>query len=220
MHNPLAIAAIHGAITHLEHSLTVVELGHQRVPGSESAKDWFKSIGFSTYVAIDVNTRKSAIAMDLNKILVDEYDYTETFDLVTNNGTGEHIFNQAVLFENAHNLCNVGGCMLHLLTFTPWLNHGFYNYNPILVQDLAAINGYEICFLWIGERGGDYQDLELFSDDELQMLVDSFDGENLLIAVCLRKTSDSKFRAPMQKKYLTSIKPDAMRREYDPQSTS
>jgi hypothetical protein len=34
--------------------------------------------------------------------------------------------------------------MLFNLPFYNWLNHGFYNFNPILFVDLAAVNRYEM----------------------------------------------------------------------------
>ena len=33
--------------------------------------------------------------------------------------------------------------MLNILPFIDWINHGFYNFNPIFA-DLAASNNYEI----------------------------------------------------------------------------
>ena len=82
--------------------------------------------------------------MDLNRDLRSEYGYDETFDLVTNLGTGEHVFDQRRVFENVHNLTKPGGVMLYMLPFVNWLNHGFYNFHPVLFADLAAANGYGI----------------------------------------------------------------------------
>ena len=113
---------------------TVVEWGNQRFRYTESwvqqcseragktirkpvnyVWEYFEDLGFREYLAIDINTELRSIAMDLNFILKDKYNYTEQFDLVTNNGTGEHIFDQRTVFENMHNLCRVGGVMLCVL---------------------------------------------------------------------------------------------------------
>ena len=98
---------------------SVVELGNQTLknkkaraeiykklniePAKEliSTKDWYLSIGFEKYLAIDVNTERDAIAMDLNTDISKQYNFHEQFDLVTDNGTGEHVFNQYTLFKNA-----------------------------------------------------------------------------------------------------------------------
>ena len=105
----------HNLITHaidnILHELpadpTVCELGNQTLKNAkqrrtiykrlkikgvepETVKQWYQSVGFSNYVAIDVNDEKDAIEMDLNLNLQSSYNYYDTFDLVTNNGTGEH----------------------------------------------------------------------------------------------------------------------------------
>lgn len=105
---------------------------------------YFAALGFSGYTAIDVNSLYGSLIMDLNIDLKDAYGYTKTFDLVTNNGTGEHIFNQYAVFKNMHQLAHPGGVLLFVLPFYNWLNHGFFNFNPLLFTDLAAANGYDI----------------------------------------------------------------------------
>lgn len=79
----------------------------------EYVREFYEDIGFIDYKAIDVNDKLKAIPMDLNFILKDKFNYIEQFDLVRNNGTGEHIFNQASVFENMHNLLKkVGLCLI------------------------------------------------------------------------------------------------------------
>jgi len=111
---------------------------------------YFKALGFSDYTAIDVNALYGSLIMDLNVDLGDTYGYTKTFDLVTNNGTGEHIFNQHAVFKNMHQLAAVGGVLLFVLPFYNWMNHGFFNFNPLLFTDLAAANDYEIVRIAVG----------------------------------------------------------------------
>ena len=105
---------------------------------------YFRALGFSRYVAIDVNAKYGSLVMDLNVDIASAYRFTEKYDLVTNNGTGEHLFNQYAVFKNMHDLTTTGGIMLFVLPFYNWLNHGFFNFNPILFVDLAAANQYEI----------------------------------------------------------------------------
>ena len=45
-------------------------------------------------------------------------------------------------------------------TFFSWVNHGFYNFNPILFFDLAIANNYEVIDFCIGNRNQ-----ELISSD-------------------------------------------------------
>lgn len=64
-----------------------------------------------------MNDKFGSLVMDLNKDLVAEYNFRETYSLVTNNGTGEHAFNQDGIYRNAHQLTRVGGLMLHAMPF-------------------------------------------------------------------------------------------------------
>jgi len=121
---------------------------------SASTADYYRALGFAGYRTIDVNARYGSVVMDLNRDVVAHYGFTERFEFVTNNGTGEHVFNQAAVFANAHALCKAGGIMLHVLPFVNYLNHGFFSFNPILFHDLAAANGYDIVRLSIASNQG------------------------------------------------------------------
>ena len=110
---------------------------------SFSTKDYFISAGFKEYKSIDINGAYESFQFDLNKNISDSYKFNKTYDLVINNGTGEHVFNQYSLFLNFHNLTKVNGIMLNILPFIDWINHGFYNFNQFFLR-LAASNKYDI----------------------------------------------------------------------------
>lgn len=116
--------------------------------------EFYKALGFSSYAAIDVNSQYGSLVMDLNFDLREKYDFHQTFDLVTNNGTGEHLFDQVAVFKNVHALTKIGGLMLHIMPFVNWINHCFYNFHPLLYADLAAANNYELCSLGVANRWG------------------------------------------------------------------
>lgn len=135
---------------------SVCEFGGQRFRGYgkfKTTKEFYASLGCQDYVALDVNDEHDATIADLNFPV----DLGRTFDLVTNSGTGEHIFNQYAVFKNAHDLSHK--YMLHVLPFSPWINHGFFNYNPILFRDLAFANSYT-SMVCIGDRWGKMITLE------------------------------------------------------------
>lgn len=120
----------------------------------ESSAEYMQSIGFGAYTCIDVNQRYGALQMDLNYLLADKYQFGDEFDLVTNNGTGEHIFDQGSVFRNVHALTRAGGVMVHVMPFHNYVNHGFYNFQPVLFHDLARANDYEILRLSLANRNG------------------------------------------------------------------
>ncbi len=117
-----------------------------------TTKDYFNSIGFKEYKSIDINGAYESFQFDLNKNIFKHYNFDRKYDLVINNGTGEHVFNQYSLFLNFHNLTSVNGIMLNILPFIDWINHGFYNFNPIFFADLAASNNYKIVKISLANR--------------------------------------------------------------------
>ena len=173
--------------------------------------EYFEDIGFSDYLAIDINTELRSIAMDLNFILKDKYNYTTQFDYVTNNGTGEHIFDQRTVFENMHNLCKVGGTMINVLVLIPGLTHCFYSYHLDYSVD-SPTNGYTWRFMWLAQNTGKYIDCPTALDSwthyeqkkprmplsELERAYDTLhnrDGKahNVSIVTAYTKTKDTSF---------------------------
>jgi hypothetical protein len=122
-----------------------------RIPETAS---YYKALGFRSYTAIDINSKFGSLVMDLNLDLHRDYQFTNTYDLVTNNGTGEHLFNQYQVFKNMHDLAKVGGLMVHIMPFVNWINHGFFSFHPILYADLAAVNDYEVVRMTFANRWG------------------------------------------------------------------
>lgn len=194
---------------------SVCEFGNQRYMGPggfQSTKAYYESLGYERYVALDVNEAMDAIIVDLNEPV----DLGETFDLVTNNGTGEHIFDQRRVFENAHNLSH--GHIVNILPMGPWVNHGFFNFNPILFRDLAFANRYK-SHIWIANRWGESVDLsldELFREKRpksLEKAMDHIPGDVSVVAV-FEKTSSEPFRLPFQGKYQQDIQDAGLRVRY------
>jgi len=193
----------------------VIEFGNQRYTSDRdflTTQAFYESLGFE-YLALDVNENMGAKIVDLN---VTGHDLKA--DLVTNNGTSEHIFNQAAVFQNAHNMSL--SLMLHILPFTPWLNHGFYNYNPILFRDLAAANDYDIVFAAIGNRIGEYSELgsEGFIEkrpvDLERKVLSLMSGGEVSNIFVFRKTNAKEFRMPFQGKYKKDIQSEDLSEKY------
>jgi hypothetical protein len=230
---------------------TVVEWGNQRfrynekwidrlikVSGKKIRKpvnfvwEYFEDLGFSDYVAIDVNTELKAIAMDLNFILKEKYNYERQFDYVTNNGTGEHIFDQRTVFENMHNLCKKGGIMINILPFAPWFNHCFFSYHPGLFRDIVAANGYKWKFMWIGQNIGKAIEIPYQMDSwgyfeqkrprnpvsKLEKVYDLLhqkdnNAQNVSIICAYQKTTNEPFVIPMQGRYVNDVNSE-LKKEY------
>ena len=196
-----------------------------------STKEYFTSIGFKDYKSIDINGAYESYQFDLNKNISETYNFDEKYDFVINNGTGEHVFNQYSLFLNFHNLTKLNGVMLNILPFIDWINHGFYNFNPIFFADLAASNNYEIVKISLANRNGaelklDGKDFSILFEqikpnknnskfDKMIQIAKDKIGKNILLVVVTRKLSEDTFKIPLQGKYLSDIA--AFKNDYETQ---
>ena len=187
----------------------------QRIYQTQCTRDFYIGNGFKEYMALDVNDAVDTVKTDLNEIL----KISKAASLVTNIGTGEHIFDQCSVFTNMHNLCKIGGVMFFHLPFTPWLNHGFYNYNPILFPALAHANNYGLMMLEIGDREGN---IEKISYEEMVKEKGQYQLEDvarkakmpLFVYCAFKKLHDAPFRKPFQGKYKADIKDDQIAQRY------
>lgn len=185
-------------------------VGLQRDPDILITSEYlYNSLGFTVYKCIDADGRHNALRFDLNACLVREYNFSETFDVVTNLGTTEHVFDQCRVFNNIHDLCGHNGIMIHEVPFQKYLNHGFYNYQPDFFFDLASTNHYEVVGIYLGLPN----DIMPYSDETASALfLTNLDIELLVV---LRKTSEEPFRNPYRGKYLSaSLHKDRARAQY------
>jgi len=188
----------------LPESFTCVDMGTQTLtfripdlPEVKTTEQYYAMLGCDDYDTIDLDF-SATIYADLNL----PFHYGKEYDLVVNNGTGEHIFDQANLFYNMHHLCKKGGIILCVLPWINWLNHGFYSVHPALFRDLANANDYEIVLLYAGDRDRTCISENLtFDEIKKPHPVD----KNIFIICGMRKLTNGPFRRPQQRKY--TIKP-------------
>lgn len=211
--NPASATSILSILEHaqLPDRDLAVDFGSQRYTAphifpADTTADFYIKNGFKKYLSLDVNDAEHNIKCDLNEIL----SLGEQASLVTNIGTGEHVFDQCAVFTNMHNLCKVGGVMFFHLPFTPWLNHGLYNFNPILFPALEYANKYDMMMLNIGDREGNlinisYADLV---EEKKQQILEQKAKEAplpLFVYCAFKKRIDAPFKKPFQGKYKQDI---------------
>jgi hypothetical protein len=110
-------------------------------PQAPFARELWEWLGFR-YSSIDVDKSPGAIALDLNFDDAPE-NMRGAISLVTNCGTTEHVANQLNAFKVVHDLCAIGGVMLHHVPAQGFVTHGLVNYNPKFFWMLARSNGYK-----------------------------------------------------------------------------
>jgi SAM-dependent methyltransferase len=167
----------------LPSGFTVCELGNQiyLLDGKRGdGEELYRSLGCSRYTNIDGNG-DGLIEADLNFPL--ELKWPGEFDLVTDFGTSEHVFDFAQCWRTIHSLCKPGGLIVFDKPYQRYKDHGFYNVHKTLIKDIARANRYEI--------------LRLIKDT-------SKDGERWIGVY--RRTSEAPWQNPNQGKYTKRLK--------------
>ena len=146
----------------------------------------------SSYVAVDMEVGPRRICADLNMPLT----LRGQFGCVINNGTSEHVFDQAQTFKTMHDHTRPGGTMIHWTPCLGWIDHGFYNVQPGFFFDLAASNHYEIGHV---ELADDFVSYPLTAGRDVHDALKAHPSltESLICAV-LRRTNADPFVMPMQ----------------------
>lgn len=104
--------------------------------------DMLERAGYE-YTSFDIFAGYKTELFDLNTDVLPE-QHRNRYDLVLNFGTTEHVLGQYNAFKIIHEATAVGGVICHDLPMAGHLDHGFFNYNPMLLIALAEANGYEI----------------------------------------------------------------------------
>lgn len=112
------------------------------VPGG-SSRVLMMNMGFESYTCVDWSGEHDTVTLDLNRCQADDL-LGYPFDIVTNHGTTEHIFDQARCFRLIHSWTKPGGLMIHVLPTRGYLRHGFYVLDWRLFEAVARANLYEV----------------------------------------------------------------------------
>jgi hypothetical protein len=106
-----------------------------------AAKYHWESLGVQ-YTSLDLSGQNGSLKRDIT----DDNTDLGKFDLVTNFGSSEHVepfHKQYDTFKTLHNLCNVGGYMVHQVPPVGyWINHSPAHYTNHFFIKLAELNGY------------------------------------------------------------------------------
>ncbi len=168
-------------------------------PGEIWLGDLLAQAGYD-YVAYDIFPRPRTRLFDLN---CDEAG--ETFDLVTNFGTTEHVLNQWNAMKVIHESCRSGGLIWHDLPMAGYLDHGYFNYNPMLFRHLADANGYRVLRMAMSVHGGTSIRQRLaprYADYELEVSASQGAADRVIpdagLLVVLEKGEGAPFRAGLE----------------------
>lgn len=166
----------------LHRGFDVLELGDQFITHGTRrlAKEFYQELGCNKYACIDGNGRNGAFTHDLNQPL----RLAMKYDLVTDFGTGEHVFNQRAVWQTIHYHTKVGGHIVFDRPIAGYPGHCYYLIQPALIHDIASANEYEII-----------------------RLEEADTKRGRLIRGVLQRTSKTKWRDPQMGRYRKLLRP-------------
>ena len=170
---------------------------------------WATFLQPRSLTAIDFHGTEQALQLDLNQPV----ELPQTYDLILNLGTLEHVFNVPQALKTVHDHIRPGGLMIHGMPLSGWVDHGFYNFQSTFYWDLAAANDYAVEMALYTQleplKLVRLEDREAISKMSAAKAI----GENSLIYVVLRSPPAARpFRVPMQGYYAGTVTPEARAR--------
>jgi SAM-dependent methyltransferase len=153
---------------------------------------------YDEIIAVDMHGTIEAVRHDLNAPLPLPIEH---FDILINSGTAEHVFNQHQVWKSAHDHTKLGGIMVHAVPLWGWLDHGFVNYHPTFIADVAAVNDYEL-LLWCFAEMDTKRIAEVKEASQFRELAARYGTalSSMMYAV-FRKVRRDDFKTPMQGYY-------------------
>jgi SAM-dependent methyltransferase len=170
-----------------------------------SLKSFYQLLGAKRYACVDLNGQHGAISLDLNRPLEDTSLYGQ-FDLVTDHGCAEHVFNIAEAYRTMHRLCRREG-LIAISQHVCGGGNGYYNFDVSFFEGLAAANHYRVLFssYVVAPKGP----LETFNEfhvplsRELLAILDWSRVHYIGICYVFQKQREEEFKLPYQGAYLS-----------------
>ncbi len=166
----------------------------------------FRMLGFekNNIYSLDAsNYEECTFEVDLNTS-IDTSQYNQ-YDFILDFGTFEHIFSLKNAFENIIKTCKVGGYIIHHSPID-FINHGYYNFNAELFEDVYEINNLtrnESCYI-ISPNIDDKKRKSYFYKINPNDFIFSMQPNYISFYYGIfMKTVDSSFKIPQQGYYKT-----------------
>ena len=174
-----------------------------------SAKNLYEILtDLKLYKSIDLNGLYDSIKHDLNYSFTDE-QYLNKFDLVTDFGSCEHVFNIAEAYKTMHKLTKINGLMI--VSQNLYNGNGYFNFDEGFVRGIAASNDYDIinCSYVIVSNdktpSGTLFEYHIPMSKKLFNVLNLNKIRSLGICAVFKKKSDNKFIYPYQGDYMEKI---------------
>jgi len=140
----------------------------------------------------EVLKNQTLIKHDLN-LPIDEKFHNQ-YDIVTDFGNNEHIFEVSTAFKNMHNFCKKDGYLI--ISQSLIYGNGFYNFNFDFFETLAAYNNYDIVFsnIYFFFKDNSYINTEL--DINFLKKIKDENIDSIHQVYVFRRSDEKKFNLP------------------------
>ncbi|MCU0711475.1 MAG: class I SAM-dependent methyltransferase [Pirellula sp.] len=178
-----------------------------RDAGYLSDDSLFEFLGFEQSVRMDRSDYEGAEErLDLNSAETPLH-LRDSFDLILDSGTIEHIFEIGRAMQHCLQMAKVGGRIIHLTPTSNAVNHGFYSVSPALFADFYRANGCEIEKLWLCRMKGDFvrgawDVYDCLSTNRNWLPLGRLDGALWLTYAVIRKVTSVPPQTPQQSFYV------------------
>lgn len=172
-----------------------------------SSKYLYEILGIKDYKSIDINGKYGAIVHDLNKPFNDTSMFNK-FDIATDFGSCEHVFNVSECYKTLHKLLKPGGYLI--IDQAILKGNGYFKFDEVFFEGIAAANNYKIIFssyvITTGEKtkNGSYYQFHIPRNHKLLDVLDysklgNIDkSDGIGIFAVMQKITDEEFKTPYQ----------------------
>lgn len=172
-----------------------------------SAKALYELLGAQKYDSFDLNGEHGALTHDLN-FPFEDTSFFEKYDLVTDYGCNEHVFNISETYKTMHKLCKPGGIIT--IVQGVWQGNGYYQFDLSFFEGLAAANHYRILFssyiiLCRKTKAGSSLEYHVPLSRELLKVINWTKVDNIGICYVFQKQDNKNFQYPYQGGYMSEI---------------
>lgn len=155
-----------------------------------STKNFWQELGIKNYKCSDINKNHDSVYIDLNKPLTDK-KLLQKFDLVTDFGNNEHIFNIGEAYRTMYNLTKKNG---YIWIFqSVYGGNGFFNFDSSFFEGYAAANNLSIVHSCYLIYPSEYEQIVVPCNKDLFNVIDLTKVKGVDISYIFRKKSDKKF---------------------------
>jgi hypothetical protein len=175
-----------------------------QITSAAYAEPFLRLLGFRAIRSLDVSGYQGAeIIHDLNVPIPKELEGATGF--LFGNGTLEHIFNIATVFENIIKLVKLGGTVFIAGPANGFCGHGFYQFSPELFYNVLSINGFDNVRVYIVGRRYPQKWFRAANPATVKRRIEFFTAEPTdIVAIARKAKSNSSFMYPQQSDYAHS----------------